>query len=97
MGNLLGAKHHSPKKHKTENKELAKDILKYFFENGLVKFYIDIFGKEGELKPIDFDEALKMLDQEEYWAPPALNTTYLAVGSTEKGEKFYNERLFDTL
>lgn len=75
-----------------ESTESIKRILQYFLENGLVKFYYNKWGS-NEVQEIENDEAFKLLNEEKYWEAPEMNNTCLKVGSTEKGEKFYNENL----
>lgn len=79
-------------KSKTENKETVKKILRYFLDKGLVRLYFNKWGKH-ELTELDFDEAVEVLNEEKYWEGPEVNNTCLKIGSTEKGEKYYNKDL----
>jgi len=79
----------------TENKQTVKKVIQYFLENGLVKFYFSKWGSDT-LTEIDFPQSFKMLNEEEYWEAPEMNGMCLKIGSTEKGEKFYNEELIMT-
>lgn len=77
-----------------ENQERAKKILRYFLEQKLVTFYMNKWGRD-ELEELQFQEALKILDEEKYWNAPEINELCIKIGNTEKGEKFYNEELVD--
>lgn len=81
-----------PQKSQEENQENIKKILCYFLEQNLVTFYLNRWGSD-ELEELKSDEALKILKEEKYWNPPAINQLCIKVGSTEKGEKYYNEEL----
>jgi hypothetical protein len=85
-----------PENSKRENQEMAKKISQYFLENGLVTFYISKWGSD-DLKELHFEEAIKILEGEIYWDAPALNEICIKIGSTEKGEIFYNEELINDL
>lgn len=81
-----------PENSQKENQESAKKILRYFLEQNLVTFYMSKWGCD-ELKELQFEEALKVLDEEKYWNAPEINELCIKIGNTEKGEKFYNEEL----
>lgn len=78
----------------SSNKEFAKKILLYLFEVGLIKFYYDKWG-DDQLQEINQIEAIEIIKEEKYWSPPEVNDICVKVGSTEKGEKYYNEELIE--
>ncbi|MGB4774049.1 MAG: hypothetical protein WBP45_02655 [Daejeonella sp.] len=74
------------------NKELAKKILLYFLETGLVKLYYDKWGGD-QLQEISQQEAIEIINKDKFWVAPEINDLCVKVSSTEKGEKYYNEEL----
>ena len=48
-----------------------------------------------EIEIFHIHEATKFLQDEKYWQAPELHELCIKIGSTEKGEKFYNEKLID--
>ena len=76
------------------NKEFVKKTLQYFLDANLVKFYYDKWG-DAQLQEINRQEAMEIINGDRFWLPPAINDWCVKVGSTEKGEKFYNEELID--
>jgi hypothetical protein len=81
-----------PKQSPEENKEITKKVLSYFLENNLVTFYFGSWGSE-ELISINSAEVMIIIDQEKYWLPPATKDTCIKIGNTEKGDKYYNDKL----
>jgi hypothetical protein len=79
-----------PEKSKTAHRQVAKKALQYFLAQNLVTFYINKWGSDN-LEELSSEEAIKILNGEKYWDAPALNEICIKVGSTEKGEDFYNK------
>ena len=77
-----------------ENQDKARMILSYFLEQKLVVFYKNKWGSD-EIEIFHIHEATKFLQDEKYWQAPELHELCIKIGSTEKGEKFYNEKLID--
>ncbi len=46
-----------------------------------------------DLKELEFEEALNILEERRYWDAPQIDELCIKIGSTEKGEKYYNEEL----
>ena len=80
----------------SKNKELAKKIVFYFLETELIKLYYDTWGND-ELREIDNQEAMEIIKGEKFWLPPEINDVCVKAGSTEKGEKYYNEELMEDI
>lgn len=80
-------KHDSP-----SNKELVKKIILYLLEVGLLKLYYNKWG-DDKLEEISHQEAIKTIKGDNFWLPPKVNDLCVKIGSTEKGEKYYNEEL----
>lgn len=80
-----------PNEDKNLNKSKIKKILKCYFKRELINFYSGVWGENDSFIELDYKDALKMLDQQKYWTGPSIHSTYLAISSTEKGEKVYNE------
>ncbi len=78
----------------TSNKELAKKILLHFLEVGLIKLYYDKWG-DDQLQEISKQEAIEIIKEEKFWSAPKVNDVCVKIGSTEKGEKYYNEELIE--
>ena len=78
------------------SKKLGKEILFVFLEAGLIKLYYDKWGND-QLQEISREEAVKKINEDIFWVPPEINDVCIKVGSTEKGEKYYNEDLLDQL
>jgi hypothetical protein len=85
-----------PDRTQAENHEIAKTILKIFLEQNLIKFYAGKWGSD-ELEEVDFNGALKNIEDEKLWKAPEINELCIRIGNTEKGEKFYNEELLEDL
>ena len=81
-----------PEKSQIENQESARKILRYFLEQNLVIFYVNKWGSD-KLEGLQFNEALKILEDEKYWNAPRINELCIKIGNTEKGENFYNNDL----
>lgn len=77
----------------SSNKDLAKNILLLFIEKDLVKLYYDRWGGEDQLEEISQHEAIEVLDEDKFWIAPEINDLCVKVGSTKKGERYYNEEL----
>lgn len=75
-----------------DNQVIAKKMLRYFLEQNLVTFYINKWGSD-DLEELQFQEAIKVLDEEKYWNAPEINEWCIQIGNTEMGEKFYNQDL----
>jgi hypothetical protein len=82
------------KEDEVKNKELARKVILSFLELGLVKIYFDKWGG-NDLKEINLREAEEIINGEVFWNPPSTNDVCVKVGSTEKGEKYYNEHLLE--
>ncbi len=78
----------------SSNKELAKKILLYLLGFGLIKLYYDKWG-DDQLEEISQQEAIEIIKGEKFWLPPEVNDLCVKIGSTEKGEKCYNEELIE--
>jgi hypothetical protein len=72
------------------NNDTAKVILTYLLNEDLVSFYFSYWGKE-KVTEISKDEVLKLLANKKNWDPPLINERCIKVGSTERGEEYYNE------
>jgi hypothetical protein len=81
-----------PENSQKENQEISKKILRYFLKQDLVTIYLSKWGSD-ERKAKDSNEALNLIENDNYWNPPAINELCVKVGNTEKGEKCYNEEL----
>lgn len=81
-----------PENSQKENQEISKKILRYFLEQNLVTIYVSKWGGD-ELEEKDFSRALNLIEDEKYWNAPAINEFCIKIGSTAKGEKYYNEEL----
>lgn len=78
------------------NKKLGKEILCLFLKSGLIKLYYDKWGND-QLQEIGLEEAVEKLNEDIFWEAPGINDVCIKAGSTEKGEKYYNEKLIDNL
>lgn len=76
----------------SKNEDLIKKLFLYFLETGLVELYFDKWGSE-ELQAIDQKEAMEIIKGDDFWHPPKMNDICVKIGSTKKGEKYYNEKL----
>lgn len=74
------------------NKELAKKTLLHLSEIGLIRLYYNKWG-DDHLQEVSQQEAIEIIKGEKFWSPPEMNDLCVKVGSTEKGEKYYNEEL----
>jgi len=83
-----------PNNDEKKNKKLAKKILIYFLEAELIKIYYDKWGND-QLQEINQQEWRKIINREKFWLPPKINDVCVKVGSTEKGERYYNEELIE--
>jgi len=80
----------------TCNMELTKKILLHLLQIGLIKLYFNKWG-EDQIQEIRRQEAIEVLENEEYWSPPKLNDLCIKTGSTKKGEKYYYEDLISEI
>ncbi|MBL7790953.1 MAG: hypothetical protein JNK77_01420 [Saprospiraceae bacterium] len=80
----------------TSDIELAKRVLLYFIEAGLVNLYYDKWGND-QLVEIGLQESIEIININKYWSPPDINDFCVKVGSTQKGEKYYNEELIEDI
>lgn len=80
----------------SHNKELTRKILLYFLENNLIKLYFDKWGND-QLEEVDSEEAREIVMGEKFWSPPKLNDICVKIGSTDKGEEYYNRELIGEL
>jgi hypothetical protein len=71
------------------NQRNAIDILTYLNKNDFVRFYYSIWGQD-DLVEIPNDQALKVLTEDKYWKPSSFGEKCVKVGSTIKGENYYN-------
>ena len=78
----------------TTNKELAKKLLLFLLETKLIKLYYNRWG-DDQLQEINQQESIEIIKGEKFWLPPEVNEICVKVGSTEKGEKYYNEELIE--
>lgn len=83
-----------PNKSQEENQEIARKILICFLKQNLISFYMSQWGSD-ELKELEFSEAFKLVEDDKFWNPPAINELCIKIGNTEKGEKYYNEELVE--
>lgn len=72
------------------NNDIAKAILTYLMNENLVSFYFSYWGQE-KVTEISKNEVLKLLDNEINWNAPLINEKCIKVGSTVRGEEYYNE------
>ncbi len=78
------------------NKELIKRVLLYFLDARLINLYYDKWG-DNQLQKISQQEAIEIIKGEKFWSAPQMNNVCVKVGSTEKGEKYYNEELIESV
>lgn len=74
---------------KEGNREIARTILIYLLETDMVKFYFSKWGRE-DVKEIPRDEAPKYIYNDKYWETVYIGEDCIKVGSTKKGEDYYN-------
>ena len=85
----------SPKGNLTSNREIAKKLLLYFLEIGLVKLFYNKWGDE-QLHEISHQESIEIIKGDKFWLAPELNDLCVKIGCTEKGERYYNEELIES-
>lgn len=71
------------------HREIAKRIVGYFLDHGLVSLYYERWGR-NDVSAIAVDEGRMIIDQDVFWTVPSINEICVKVGSTEKGEEYYN-------
>lgn len=74
----------------TLTRNITMKILLSFVENDLVDFYYSRWG-DNLLEVIDKSQAIEIINGGKYWEAPNFGELCVKVGSTKKGEKFYNE------
>ena len=84
------------KSNNSSNKALTKKILLNFLNAGLIKLYYNKWGDVPN-KEISLQEAIEVLESEEFWLAPKLNDLCVKISSTKKGEKYYNEDLISDI
>lgn len=73
-----------------EKKKQAKAILVSLLDQEFVSFYTCKWGSDHREK-LSSLAARALMDIDENWNPPKLNDECILVGSTEKGELYYNQ------
>lgn len=74
---------------KRNRKSTAIIILKYLYKQNLIKFYFNRWGTD-KLTEVDKQEVQNLFNKEQYWKAPNFGETCIKVGSTLKGEEYYN-------
>lgn len=81
----------------SDSRSLVDSILKYLLKEKLIKLYYSKWGKD-ELLEIDNEHVSSLLLDSKYWEAPSLDQLCIKVGSTIKGEEYYeNNRIEDIL
>lgn len=70
-------------------KKVINETLQYLLDEGLINLF---FCKEPYGKMTKIDENFQdVLANDNFWLPPSKNETSLRVGTTPKGEKYYQK------
>lgn len=76
------------------NKGSAKKFLLYSLNTNLIKCYYNRWGND-QIQEIGRQEAIEIIEGDRFWLAPELGDLCVKLGSTEKGEMYYNESLID--
>ncbi len=71
-----------------DTKTMALEILKYLVRGEYVEFFFDKLPHHN-LKKIDKNSYIDLLEVEKYWNPVGFGITFLSVSTTEKGKELF--------
>lgn len=81
-----------PNNSKVDNKIVAKKILIYFFNEGLINFYKSVWGApNSKFEKVNVDNINSFLMNEKLWKPVNLNEECVLLSNTQKGKEFYSQ------
>lgn len=72
-----------------DEKKVTIIILHHLLSKEFVVFYKSIWGTE-KLTLISLEESFSVLVENKYWEPPKLGQVCIKIGSTSKGDDYYN-------
>lgn len=81
---------------KVNEKAEAIKIIRLLLDNDLIKLYVSRWGTT-KLKELSNEEDIRILADARYWDAPEINQECIKVGSTRKGEDYYNSNKIEDL